>query len=62
MSALASEQRLSPRQAADRAGISTKTIYRWIISGRLPAGRTHPGRGGRYRLRWSDVVAVLEGS
>src|SRR6266542_5786349 len=37
---------LSPSQAAQRIGTTTRTIQRWIVAGRLPARRV----GGRWRV------------
>ena len=44
---------LSPRQAAERLGTTTRTVQRWIASGRLPATRV----GGRWRVANDAVVA-----
>src|SRR6266516_446923 len=37
---------LSPRQAAERIGTTTRTVQRWIVAGQLPARRV----GGRWRV------------
>src|SRR3954468_11533170 len=50
-------EELSPRQAADRVDATTRSVQRWIASGRLPARRV----GGRWRVA-SDVIEVLVGS
>lgn len=51
-----SENLLTPREAAARLGCSTATVYRWILSGKLPAVT----RGGtRYLVRPADVLALL---
>ena len=42
---------LSPRQAAARLGATTRSVQRWIASGRLPARRV----GGRWRVA-SDAI------
>src|SRR5262245_54557260 len=42
---------LSPRQAAERLGATTRSVQRWIASGRLPARRC----GGRWRVA-SDAI------
>src|SRR4051794_17206638 len=42
---------LSPSQAAARIGATTRSVQRWIASGRLPARRI----GGRWRVA-SDAV------
>ena len=44
---------LSPRQVADRLGTSTRTVQRWIASGRLPASRL----GGRWRVAFGAFDA-----
>jgi excisionase family DNA binding protein len=48
-----SERRLSPRQAADRLGVSPRSIRRWITRGDLPANRDRAG----YVLNPDDVDA-----
>src|SRR6188472_3338970 len=45
---------LSPSQAAARIGATTRSVQRWIASGRLPARRV----GGRWRVA-SDVIDAL---
>jgi excisionase family DNA binding protein len=51
---------LSIRQAADRAGVSTKTVKRWIRRGLLPATRLPSSKGkGHLRVRLGDFEAVL---
>src|SRR6478672_743307 len=42
---------LSPSQAATRIGATTRSVQRWIASGRLPARRV----GGRWRVA-ADVI------
>jgi 3-methylcrotonyl-CoA carboxylase alpha subunit len=44
---------LSPRQAAERLGTTTRTVQRWIATGRLPAQRV----GGRWRVANDAIVA-----
>ena len=44
---------LSPSQAAARLGTSTRTVQRWIASGRLPARRV----GGRWRVAFDALDA-----
>jgi excisionase family DNA binding protein len=46
---------LSPSQAAARIGATTRTVQRWIASGRLPARRV----GGRWRVA-SDALVAFE--
>jgi acetyl-CoA/propionyl-CoA carboxylase, biotin carboxylase, biotin carboxyl carrier protein len=48
---------LSPRQAAERIGTTTRTVQRWIAAGRLPARRV----GGRWRVA-SDAIDALHAS
>jgi len=50
---------VSPQEAAARLDVCERTIWRWIGSGRLPALRTCPGRGGKFRIRPSDLDALL---
>ena len=44
-------EELSPRQAAERLGATTRSVQRWIVSGRLRARRV----GGRWRVA-SDAI------
>src|SRR5262245_43018737 len=46
---------LSPRQAAERLGTTTRTVQRWIATGRLPARRV----GGRWRVANDAIVAFV---
>ncbi len=50
---------LTPSQAAKRIGATTRSIQRWIASGRLPARRV----GGRWRVAIDaiDALAASEG-
>jgi excisionase family DNA binding protein len=47
---------LSPRQAAERIGATTRTVQRWIADGRLPATRI----GGRWRVATDAIDAFSE--
>jgi len=47
-------EELSPSQAAARVGATTRSVQRWITSGRLPARRV----GGRWRVA-SDAIDAL---
>ena len=47
-------EELSPSQAAARIGATTRSVQRWIASGRLPARRV----GSRWRVA-SDVIDAL---
>jgi excisionase family DNA binding protein len=47
---------LSPSQVAGRLGTTTRTVQRWIVSGRLPARRL----GSRWRVANDAIVALLE--
>jgi excisionase family DNA binding protein len=51
---------LTPTEAADLLRVRPRTIRKWIDCGRLPAFRTDPGRGGRLRVRRSDLLRVLQ--
>jgi excisionase family DNA binding protein len=52
--------RLSVAQAAARAGVSSRTIKRWIAANLLPATRLPSPRGkGHLRIRLGDVEALL---
>ena len=44
-------EELSPRQAAERIGATTRSVQRWIATGQLPARRV----GGRWRVA-SDAI------
>src|SRR5262245_8056581 len=46
---------LSPTEAAQRIGTSTRTVQRWIADGRLPARRV----GGRWRVANDAIVAFV---
>ena len=46
---------LSPSQAAERIGTTTRTVQRWIGTGRLPARRV----GGRWRVAIDAIDALV---
>src|SRR6185369_17850852 len=48
-------EELSPSQAAARVGATTRSVQRWITSGRLPARRV----GGRWRVASDAIDALL---
>src|SRR5258705_13621079 len=48
-------EELSPSQAAARVGATTRTVQRWIASGRLPARRV----GGRWRVAFDALDAFM---
>ncbi|HEY3164060.1 MAG TPA: biotin carboxylase N-terminal domain-containing protein [Candidatus Limnocylindrales bacterium] len=48
---------LTPSQAAARIGATTRSIQRWIVSGRLPARRV----GGRWRVASDALDAFVVG-
>src|SRR5690348_260748 len=48
---------LSPSQAAARIGATTRSVQRWIASGRLPARRV----GGRWRVASDALDAFVTG-
>jgi excisionase family DNA binding protein len=47
------------REAAQRLGVSLRTVQLWVEAGILPAGRT---AGGHRRIRRSDVEALVQRS
>ena len=47
---------LSATEAADRFGVSRRTLTRWIASGKLPAVHEN----GRYTIAVADLQAVLD--
>ncbi|HET9457597.1 MAG TPA: biotin carboxylase N-terminal domain-containing protein [Candidatus Limnocylindrales bacterium] len=48
-------EELSPRAAAERVGATTRSVQRWIATGRLPARRV----GGRWRVALDAVDAFV---
>jgi acetyl-CoA/propionyl-CoA carboxylase biotin carboxyl carrier protein len=50
-------EELSPSQAAARVGATTRSVQRWIASGRLPARRV----GGRWRVASDAIDALVAG-
>jgi excisionase family DNA binding protein len=51
---------VSVRAGAGRAGVSTRTIKRWIVAGLLPAYRLPSPKGrGHLRIRLNDLEALL---
>jgi acetyl-CoA/propionyl-CoA carboxylase biotin carboxyl carrier protein len=50
-------EELSPRQAAERLGATTRSVQRWIAAGQLPARRV----GGRWRVA-SDAIDAFGAS
>jgi excisionase family DNA binding protein len=48
---------LTPRQAADRLGVTAETVVAWADAGKLPCFRT---LGGHRRFRVEDVDALIE--
>lgn len=53
-------QRLTVREAAERAHVCTRTVKRWIAIGLLPAYRLPSSKGrGHLRVRTGDVEALL---
>jgi excisionase family DNA binding protein len=46
----------SLRQSADYLGLSTRTLTRWIASGKLPAFKA----GRQIRIRPADVAETLQ--
>ena len=54
----ATDEWLTPTQAAESAGVATKTIRAWVNSGALEASR--PGSGRSIRIRRSVLIGFLE--
>ena len=52
---------LSVAEASHLASVCPRTVRNWILARRLPALKTHAGRGGRWRIRRADLFACLEG-
>ena len=50
-------EELRPSEAAARIGATTRSIQRWIASGRLPARRV----GGRWRVASDALDAFVRG-
>lgn len=46
---------MTPEEVADWLRVSTKTIYRWLEDGKLPALRV----GRTYRIPRSEVLAMV---
>jgi excisionase family DNA binding protein len=51
------DELLTPRQVADKFGVSTKTLGRWARAGKINSIRT---LGGHRRFRASEIRALLE--
>lgn len=53
--------RLTPKQAAERAGVSPKLIYRWCKKGRLAHYRLGSERSrGRIQIDPADLDRLIE--
>ena len=52
------ERLLTPGEVAAAFRVSTKSVSRWALAGKLPAVRTPTGK---YRFRQADVTAALNG-
>lgn len=50
---------LNTLEAAEIAGVTRETVARWAAAGRLPSKRISGSRGGRIRVRESDLRALL---
>lgn len=51
---------LTANQAAERAGVSRRTITRWIESGRLTAATKLPGETGALLFTADDVDTAAQ--
>ncbi len=51
------DEELTPRQAAERIGATTRSVQRWIAQGTLPARRV----GGRWRVASGAIDALAVG-
>lgn len=51
---------LTPRQAAALLAIGTRTLYRWVRAGLLPAPVRLGPTGKTPRWRESDILAYIE--
>jgi acetyl-CoA/propionyl-CoA carboxylase, biotin carboxylase, biotin carboxyl carrier protein len=47
---------LTPREVAERLGVTVRTVQRWVTGGRLPATRV----GGRMRVTRASLAAFLD--
>ncbi len=52
---------LTLREAAGLLRVSERTVRRWINSGRLGAGRTTAGRGGKLLIARAAIERILRG-
>ncbi|MCA1674196.1 MAG: helix-turn-helix domain-containing protein [Pseudonocardiaceae bacterium] len=48
---------LTSGQVAERLGVTSRAVARWVQKGMLKPTLTTPG--GRYRWKWSDVERQL---
>lgn len=51
---------LTAKEAADRLGVTARTVARWVDSGRLAHAHKLPGPTGAYLFRPEDVDAAAE--
>jgi excisionase family DNA binding protein len=51
---------LTAPQAAEKCGVTSKTIHRWIKAGYFPGARKGPGRTSGYRIPRGEVEAFVE--
>jgi len=56
---LGGEELLTPREAADRVGMTPDTIRRWVKLGLLPMAMRYGLQGRYYRVRASDLEALI---
>jgi excisionase family DNA binding protein len=52
------EELIPSGEVARRLGVTPRAVGRWVARGMIIPAVTTPG--GRYRFRWSEVVAQLK--
>jgi hypothetical protein len=50
---------VSPKQAAEFLGLTTRTLRNYRIAGRIRAIKTSPGRSGRVRYARAEIARLL---